>query len=356
MWPGQQPPGGEQNPQDQNPYQQPGYPQQPNPYQQPGPATPPVGGPGYAQPGPQQPNPYQQQPGAATPPPMGGPGQERPAVPQWNAPAPPGGPLPRPPKDNRKRTTIIAITAAAAVVVAAVVTGVVVMKDDGKETAAKSDPTSAPTLAGPSAPASSAASQEPLDNPRGGGDVKPVIDGWKPVVSSKRHIAFDVPPDWSVDSPGQSIGFEDDKGKALIMMSSPAYYKQGVCGKNSELGAAGSKGAMGAKSEESAAKIEAENWLIAGYDQKQTGKLDSTDAKPFKSDHGLTGYASTATVTGVKKTDKCTTDGKSFTVTYKDTNDDLATWVLYTAKGVDDELPDDTVKKIMSSLRPLKSS
>ncbi|WP_229332384.1 hypothetical protein, partial [Streptomyces sp. UNOC14_S4] len=282
---------------------------------------------------------------------------ERPTVPQWNAPAAaPGGPQPGPKKGGGKRTTVIAVGAALAVVAAAVITGVVVMKGDDKKTVADDKPSAAPSAPAPSASASSGGNA-PLDNPRsGGGDVKPVIDGWKTVVSGKRHVAFDVPSDWMVDSPGQSIGFEDDKGKALIMMSSPAYYKQGVCSKNSELAAAGSKGAMGAKSEASAAKIEAENWLIAGFDQKQTGKLESTDAKPFKSDHGLSGYSSTATVTGVTKTDKCTTDGKSFTVTYKDTNDDLATWVLYAAKGVDDELPDDTVKKIMSSLRPLKSS
>ncbi|MEU5420948.1 hypothetical protein ACH4UT_12095 [Streptomyces sp. NPDC020799] len=348
MWPGQQPPGGEQNPQDQNPYQQPGYPTQPNPYQQPG----------YAQPGPGQPNPYQQ-PGPAGPPtpPMGQPGppmgQPAQTVPQWTGPAGPGGP--KPPRDKSKRTTVIAITAAVAVVAAAVITGVVVMKGDGEKTVAKGDPSSAPSSAAPSSPAPS--SDAPLDNPRGGGaEVKPVIDGWKVVVSSKRHLAFDVPAEWSVDSPGMSVGFSDAKGKPLITMSSPAYYKQGSCGKNSQKAAAGSKGAQGAKSEESAAKIEAENWLIAGYDQKQTGKLDSTDAKPFKSDHGITGYAASATVTGVKKTDKCSSDGKSWTVTYKDTNDDLATWVLYADKGVDDELPDDTVKKIMSSLRPLKSS
>ncbi|WP_116210507.1 hypothetical protein [Streptomyces olivoreticuli] len=340
MWPGQQPPGGEQNPQDQNPYQQPGYRQQPNPYQQPG----------YGQPGPSQPNPYQQP--APAGPPMGAPAQ---TAPQWTGPAGPGGP--QPPKDRSRRTTIIAITAAVAVVAAAVITGVVVMKDDGKETVAKKDPTSAPSLA-PSSPAPSSGSTDaPVDNPRGGGDdVKPVVDGWKVVVSSKRHIAYDVPAEWSVDSPGMSVGFSDDKGKPLITMSSPAYYKQGVCGKNTQSAAVGTKGAQGAKSEESAAKIEAENWLIAGYDQKQTGKLDSTDAKPFKSDHGLTGYSSSATVTGVTKTEKCSSDGKSFTVTYKDTNGDLATWVLYADKGVDGELPDDTVKKIMSSLRPLKSS
>lgn len=92
MWPGQQPPGGEQNPQDQNPYQQPGYQQQPNPYQQPG----------YQQ----QPNPYQQQPG-----------QQPPG--QWGAPTVPLG-APQPPSGNGggNKTKITAIVATAAVVVA----------------------------------------------------------------------------------------------------------------------------------------------------------------------------------------------------------------------------------------------
>ncbi|ARZ71345.1 hypothetical protein M1P56_10895 [Streptomyces sp. HU2014] len=349
MWPGQQPPGGEQNPQDKNPYQtpgpQPGFPP-PNPYQQPGYAQP-----GYGQ---QQPNPYQQpgpQPGQPAQP-----GVEPGTVPQWNAGGPPGAP--RPPGDNRKRTTVIAIGAAVAVVAAAVVTGVVVLKDDDKENVAQNDTKPSASASAPASTAPSpSGSEAPLDNPRSGGEeVKPVIDGWKVVTNQKRHDAFDVPSDWMVESPSQSIGFEDEKGKGLVLMSGTARYKKGVCRKNGSLGAAGTKGAQGAKSMASAAKIEAENWLIAGYDLKQTGKLESTDAKPFKSDHGLTGYTSTATVTGVTKSDKCDTDGKSFTVTYKDSAGDLATWVLHAATGTGDDLSDDTIKKIMSSLRPLKSS
>src|SRR5690242_1056872 len=111
MWPGQQPPGGEQNPQDQNqnPYQQPGY-QQPNPYQQPGyqqqgqqPNQQPGQQPGYGYPqqggqgGYGQPNPYQQ-----------------PTVPQYAVPGPPGDPQPG---NDKKKTTVIAIVAATAVVV-----------------------------------------------------------------------------------------------------------------------------------------------------------------------------------------------------------------------------------------------
>ena len=43
-------------------------------------------------------------------------------------------------------------------------------------------------------------------------DVKPVVPGWKVVRRGERNVAFDVPPDWTVDSEGMSVGFEDDKG------------------------------------------------------------------------------------------------------------------------------------------------
>lgn len=318
----------------ENPYQQPGY-HQPNPYQQPG----------Y-----QQPNPYQQP--AQVPGAPGHPGQ--PGVPQWTPPGAPGGP--QPPRDNRRRTTMIAIGAAVAVVAAAVVTGVVVLKDDDEQPAAKGgDPK--PASSAPADPSpSQGQSAAPDDNPRDGESVKPVIDGWKVVVNGKRHNAFDVPADWTVRSPTMSTGFESEDGKPLVTMSGNAVYKDGECAKNDHRAGAGTKGAQGAKSEGSAAEIESLNWVFAAFDQKKTGRFDTTKAKPFKSDHGITGYTASATVTGVKKTDKCVTDGKAFAVTYKDTSGDLATWILYAGTGFDGELPDDTIKKIMSSLRPLQSS
>ncbi|MFD7500926.1 hypothetical protein [Streptomyces sp. NPDC059850] len=372
MWPGQQPPGGEQNPQDQNPYQQPGY-QQPNPYQQPGYGQQGYGQqgnqqPGYGQQGQQQPNPYQQpQPGYPGQPgqqPGYGHPQNQPAH-GWNTPSGPAG-APQPPPDKKKRTATIAIVAAVAVVAAAVITGVVVLnQDDGKDEQAKDDKK-------PSAPASSSApAEDPSaggdeDNPRAGGDateVKPVIPGWQTVVSPKRHDAFDVPANWAVKKPDLSIGFEDDEGNPLVIMSAPAKYKENACTVKDEDGeenisgiaGAGTKGAQGAKTEADASKVEAENWVFAGFDQKETGTRKVTKPKPFKSAHGLKGYTSTATVTGVKKTDKCVTDGKAVTVTYTDINGDFATWVLYSAKGVKDEVPDATIKKIMSSLRPVES-
>ncbi|GGY05870.1 hypothetical protein [Streptomyces hiroshimensis] len=348
MWPGQQPPGGEQNPQDSNPYKtpvppsgppsgaQPGYPQ-PNPYQQP--------------PTLQQPNPYQQQPAGPPTPPAGQ---------QWHTPAPAGAP--EPPRDNRKRTTIIAITAAVAVVAAAVITGVVVLKDDDKENVAKNEPTKAPTAAPSSAAPSQSASESPEDNPRANVEVKPVIDGWKAVTNSKRHVVFDVPPEWKVVPPGTSIGFQDEDDHSFppngkgISMTGVAKFNEDRCEKSANPVAAGTKGAQGAKSEADAAENEALNWLFWGFDQKKTGKFNYSKGKEFKSDHGLTGTSSSATVTGIANKRHCASSGKSVTVTYKDVTGDLATWCLYSVTGTEDEVPDDTIKKIMSSLRPLKTS
>ncbi|PGH51698.1 hypothetical protein [Streptomyces sp. Ru87] len=345
MWPGQQPPGGEQNPQDPNanPYAQPGNPQ-PNPYQQPQ-----YQQPGYA-PGGQPPNPYQQ------------------PTSQWAAPGMPGAP--QPPDEGRK-TKITAIVAALAVVIAAGVTGFLVLggDDDEKTKADKKPAASKSATAEPSAEETGDSGAD-VDNPRGGApEVGPVIDGWQTVINQKRKNAFDVPESWTVESPGMSIGFEDTHSEeeippAVVMMSAPAFYEEEWCTSTSEggyesstaLAAVGTKGAQGAKSLDNAAEVAAETWAYAAFDQDETGTRKVSKAKPFKSDHGISGSVSSATVTGVKKKDKCASDGKTFTVAYKDSKGDYAVWCLYAATGVEDEVADATIKKIMSSLRPLKSS
>lgn len=370
MWPGQQPPGGEQNPQNPNPYQQPGY-HQPNPYQQPG----------Y-----HQPNPYQQ-------PQQGQPQQPQPPQPPTPQPQPPqgqyppqgqpqptydmpaqawGGPAaqPGPPEPPRKknRTAVVAIVAAVAVVAAAGVTAAFVMKrdkgGDGGQDEAKGGKKPSATAPSSASPPAQGGGRDGEDNPRAGETAEPVIPGWKTVINPKRHDVFDVPAGWYVASPDTMSSYSKD-GKPIISMTGPAYYKEDNCTVkdkktgatySSPLAGAGTKGAQGAKTQAEAAKNEALNWVYAVFDQDRTGDFKYTKPKKFTSDHGIKGYSSSATVTGVKKTDACSSDGKSFTVTYTDINGDYATWVLYAAKGVKDEVPDETIKKIMSTLRPLKSA
>lgn len=355
MWPGQQPPGGEQNPQDQNPnpYQQPGY-QQPNPYQQPGHQQqgqpgqqpgygyPQAGGPG-PQPGYPQPNPYQQ-----------------PTVPQYAVSGPAGGP---PPGGNKRKTTIVAIVAATAVVVAAAVTGVVVLNkksdgDDGKNVADDKK-----TSASPSVSASA-----PEDNPRGTGDeAKPLIAGWKVVTNPKFGTQFDVPGDWEVGAPGTLSYFEDDKkgdGSVLIGFSAPAYYKSKWCVDDADrngtkedmsLASAGTRGAEGATDAAKNARSEAGTWAWAAYAQhmpKSTIKI--SEAKSYTTKSGLTGSVVTATAPDVTKKKKCDSDGKTIAFTFRDSKGDFASWVLYGADSVDDELPDATVQKMLSTVRLTK--
>ncbi|MEV2246149.1 hypothetical protein [Streptomyces sp. NPDC049970] len=332
MWPGQQPPGGEQNPQDknQNPYQQPGY-QQPNPYQQPGYQQ--QGQPGYP-----QGNPYQQ-----------------PTAPQYAVPGQPGGPQP----DDKRKTTIVAVVAATAVVVAAVVTGVVVMNkkdDEGGSTEAGGKSSSSPK---PSATASS-----PAANPRGGEEAAPTVPGWKVVTNPKWGTRFDVPGDWEVAGAGVFSGFEDVKdptGPPAAGFSAPAFYKSKWCVDDSDkdgtdedtgLAGVGTKGGQGATSTDQAAENEAAHMVYAAYGQEDPkNKVKIGTAKPYTTKSGLSGSVVTATATGLANKDKCDTDGKSIAFTFKNAKDEYSSWILYANAGVDDELPDTTIQKILSTVR-----
>ncbi|MEV7615111.1 hypothetical protein [Streptomyces sp. NPDC089799] len=351
MWPGQQPsPGGEQNPQNanQNPYQQPG-PGQPNPYQQPG----------YGQP---QPGYGQQQPGYGYP--QQGYGQQQPATQPWPQQAPP-----QPPQGggsgSGNSTKTIAIVAAAAVAVAAAVTGAFVLtKDDDKKPQANDKPQNTAS-APPSAAMSPAAPATPSSNPRAGGSVQPTVPGWKVVVNPKYGVAFDVPPEWKVLGSGVSSGFLDEtKNDGItpaISMSAPAYLKEEWCKVDSDkdgdvedysLAGTGVKGANGAKDTAEAARNNTGSWVWAGYAQKEPkGTVKVSEPKEYTTASGLKGHMVTSTATGVKKPHKCATDGKAIGFGFKNAKGDFASWVLYGAAGVKDEVKPEVYEKVLSTVR-----
>ncbi|MCC9711926.1 hypothetical protein E4N62_46030 [Streptomyces sp. MNU76] len=343
MWPGQQqPPGGEHQPQQPNPYQQPGYDQSGQPVQ-----------PGYQQQGYQQPNPYQQ-PGYQSTGQQAQYGQQ----PQWGAQAPAGPPVP-PGGGGGNRTKLIAIVAATAVVVAAGVTGFLVLGGDGDKD--KSGTQSA-SSASPSPTAS-----ESEDNPRGeDAGAKPTVEGWKVVVNPKWGTAFDVPADWEVQSPDTFIGFEDSvkgDGSVLIGMSAPAVLKEKYCTsdddkdgrkESSSLAAAGTKGQQGAKGTEDIARNDSAWWVFGGYtDQKPASKKKLTIGKPkaYTTASGVEGSVATTYSTGVAKKGKCDTDGKATTFAFKNSAGDYVSWTFHGDKDVQEEVPDATVQKILSTVR-----
>lgn len=338
MWPGQQPPGGEQNPQAQNnPYQQPGY-QQPNPYQQPG---------YQQQPGP-QPNPYAQQP-------------------QWGAPSPAGAPTPPPGGGGTgggNRTKLVAVIAASAVVVAAGVTGFLVLGDDPADVGKGSASPTVSSSGSASASASSSAGTD--DNPRSNETEKPTVAGWKVVVNPKWGIAFDVPADWEVQSPSLSQGFEwEDKTKSdgydRILQGGTAELKSKWCSTDSDkdgktedtaLAVVGSKGAEGAKSTDEIAVNTPAWWVFGGYTEPDKKSLTfDKKATAFTTASGIKGSYAWAQSANTPQKGKCDSDGKAITFGFKNSNGDYVSWNLYGAKGVKDELPKATIMQILSTVR-----
>ena len=380
MWPGDQQPGGPQYP--QGPPQQPqGTPPQPpqppqqGPYGQPNPYAQPQQ-PGYPQ-QPQQPQQYPPTQGYGTPSPYSQPGYQQtpppggyPTPQAWGPPAP-GGPDggPQPPKDRRNLTIGIAITAAVAVI-AAVVVGTVYFtggkkNNDAKDSSPSPTAPRKPTTAPPATTAAPGASGgDSTDNPRGGADsvdVKPVVPGWKVVRRGQRNVAFDVPPDWTVDSEGMSVGFEDDKGNPTAIMSAPAYYKHEWCKPpegTADRAAVGTKGGSGAKSLRSAAEAEAMGWAYWAYQDHGKGTFSKAqNSKAFSNTHGITGWQAQATASNVPKANKCTPPGGiAYTVAWLDPAQKTPTpvvWVLYADTGVSDALSQSIVDRIKSTIRPL---
>ncbi|AUH45280.1 hypothetical protein [Streptomyces sp. CMB-StM0423] len=317
MWPGQQP-GGEQ------------HQQQPNPYQQ--------------QPAPHGPQGYDGQ-------------QQHQQQEQWGQSAPPGAPVPG--KSGTSPRVAVAIIGAVALIAAAAVTGVVLLNEDdgggGKASPAGGGGSPSASSSPSPSPSEKPVLQDDPDNPRGVADdqkIEPVVSGWKAVYNAKRHNVYDVPPEWEVQSPTMTIGFEDDSGP-LVSMTGAALYKDGICKYASRAGA-GTKGGIGAKNTKEAVENEAGAWAEAAFNTSKKATVEQTEPVAFSSKHGLKGHMATATVTGVPRETKCSADGKVVAFTYTDVKGEFATWVLYTDTGVDDEVPEDTIAKIMDSLRPLE--
>jgi hypothetical protein len=272
-------------------------------------------------------------------------------------------PTSKPPQGGGGRTKLIAIIAAVAVVVAAGVTGFLVLGKNGggkDDTAQKGGHTSHSPTAPPS-PTSSAS-----DDPRGVNTEKPTIAGWKVVVNPKWGLAYDVPADWSVQSPTLEMGFEDrksDSGKPLIVMSGTAEDQPKWCTSDDDkdgrtddtsLAAVGSKGASGAKSTDQIAVNTPAWWVYGGYTQPDKKSITfDKKAKPFTTTSGITGsYAWARSHNSPRKgTSKCASDGKAITFGFKNSQGDYVSWNFYGATGVKGEVPDATVMKILSTVR-----
>ncbi|GAA3999294.1 hypothetical protein GCM10022384_52950 [Streptomyces marokkonensis] len=300
----------------------------------------PTGGPDPRQPGPPQPNPYRQ-PGYQQHQPDAG--RQQPAP--WNAPtvtaAPPPGQGPG------GRTKAVAI-AAAVVAVAAAVTGAVLLgggEDDRAEPA-------------PSTPASAA------DNPRNGDDGRqPTVDGWTVVTNADHGIAFDVPASWKRQSPDwvTYVAEDDDpEEKPLVAMKAPAVLKEKWCGTDGDrdgsveytpLANAGTRGNNGARSTGEIARTDSAAWVYGGFAQPDRDRVSTGPVSSFTTASGIEGSVASSRSSGVPKKGKCDVDGKATTFAFEAADGDLVSWSFFGAADVGDEVPDATVRKILTTVR-----
>ncbi|MFI6936435.1 hypothetical protein [Streptomyces sp. NPDC050287] len=279
---------------------------------------------------------------------------------QPRQPQPPGG------GGHGNRAKAVAVAAATTVVVAGV-TGVLILgggKDDNAD--GGSGNTKASARGSKSATASAPAS----DKPPGGKAERPTVRGWKVVVNPDWGTAFDVPPDWEVESSDLLLGFTDDRldsgdpknwGKTITVIGAPAVLKDGWCladdnkdglVNNTPLAAVGTKGENGATSTGYAALSEVKRLVYGGYTQpdKKSILRDRT-AKPYTTKSGVKGSIAWARSRNTPREGKCATDGKAITFGFKNSAGGFVAWCLVGATGVKDELPDSTIMKILSTVR-----
>ncbi|MCE7080590.1 hypothetical protein [Streptomyces sp. ST2-7A] len=294
----------------------------------------------------------------------------------------PGGPG-KPPSDRGK--LIAAIAVSVVLVIGVAVAGVVVVRGGGAEPVASPSPTPEPEPE-ETEPEGGGNTLRP-DDPRSGtrGDIEPIVaDDWLVQTNTKRSLAFDVPPEWSTNSedtfvyiederegvedeeepePEETAGEEDEdefdfdfpEPNILVGMSATAMYGENWCPERwTSRVIAGSKGSLGATGTANAATSEARDWAFSSYDQYQEGDFEITDPEPFTTTEGLEGHTVTATISGGREDpeDACDwTEGKVVAFSYRDARADLATWILVTDTGHDEEIDDELIETIMGSLR-----
>ncbi|MFD8230883.1 hypothetical protein ACFV20_03125 [Streptomyces sp. NPDC059696] len=262
-----------------------------------------------------------------------------------------GTPVP-PRSGGRSRSTVVAVIAATAVVAAATATGFILIDSNEADT----DP----------APTKETSPQASPNDPRGTDTETATVKGWKVVVNPKQGIAFDVPPQWALQSTDwvTYVSENDDPDDTpLIAMRAPAYLKEQWCTSDEDKGGtvedtplavAGSRGNNGARSAEEIASSDPRTWVYGQFAQPDKNKVRPGTVEPFTTNSGIKGTLGTAWSVGVKRTQKCATNGKAFTFAFKNPQGDLASWSFFGAKGVTDEVPDETVRKIAATVRPYK--
>lgn len=180
-----------------------------------------------------------------------------------------------------------------------------------------------------------------------------MVPGWQPVLSQKEGAIFDVPDDWTVESPGTLTGFEDGAGRKVIMHG-VATYRDGFC-KNAANSYRGGAGFMtaGDADPKKVPQIAAKLWATAaGELPEDSPKVTSSAPKRVTIAGGQDAWMSTAVVKNPVKSECPPPSLKVTAVAFVPREGgDTALFIMHTDEGVEDPLPPAEAKKIIDSLR-----
>ncbi|MFD4592173.1 hypothetical protein [Streptomyces rubiginosohelvolus] len=122
------------------------------------------------------------------------------------------------------------------------------------------------------------------------------------------------------------------------------------------LASVGSRAEPDARDTAEAARENARLWVYGSYAQPAKEKVATGAAKPFTTKSGLTGSVATATSTGVDGTGRCAYDGKAPAFAFENPAGETLSWTFVGVRGVDDEVPEPTVRKILGTVRLVDST
>lgn len=253
------------------------------------------------------------------------------------------------------------------VLVAAVAVGGIffVSRDGGAPGPARTVAGATPTARPSSTPsAGSSKSPSPRSSTRNPGapraaptpsppQVPAVVPGWS-AVDSRELVAYDVPPDWSVEQGSLLVGFQAEAG--LVIMHNSACYQDRACPGDAS-SSRGRAGLVSTKesSPRQAAAAASEQWAkVAASDDGGPGaSVGDTSVTTIKVAAGSVEATAATTVLTIPQPQPCQAPSMTFTAVSFEVKGRVVVFMLYLDQGVADALPADVATRILGSLRPI---
>lgn len=255
-------------------------------------------------------------------------------------------PAPQPP--TGRVGLFVGLAIVGLVLVIGAVAGILYVRGDGDQVADPGPTSSAPATTGarPTSPGPSSSSAP--------GRPDPTVAGWQVVVSGKRRLAYDVPPDWKILDEERIVGFSDAAGEPAVGMSGTSVYRDGYCAE-AEASWRAAAGFSGYRDTDLAlvATDAATKWSNYGYLGAGGEEPDVTVAAAAElTVNGITGAYTKAAIR-VTAPSPCAPPTAVVHTFALPADQGSYVFVVVADQEVPDAFADDTIRRIIDTIRPM---